>query len=205
MKLNINFNVHINKLLKEDLKRLGINEFSNLYEDIRIDWIGNNEMIEVENKFNFGVINEFKINYSTLEDSRIEYLENLKTEYSQFFGYNYVMRFPIELFRDDEDYYLNKLDCGGQHLTFKLTLNDLCRIIYNYIYDCLEAKQSYIAKKIDCCKENIKDQLDYKTTNLEKIKILTEELEKLVSDLDTKSNDFYNLRHENNVVDYVDF
>jgi len=57
MKLNINFNMHVNKILLEDLKRLGINEFSDLLEDIRIDWIGNNSMTEVENKFNCGVIN----------------------------------------------------------------------------------------------------------------------------------------------------
>jgi hypothetical protein len=205
MKLNINFDMHVNKILLEDLKRLGINEFSDLLEDIRIDWIGNNSMIEVENKFNCGVINEFKVNYTVLEDCRIEYLQKLKSEYPQFFGYGYSIIFPIELFNNDEDYYLNTLDSGSQYLTFKLTLNDLCRIVYGYIYDSLENKINQLVKKVDCCKENIKNQLDYKTMDIEKIRSFNNELEELLEKLEKLRTVFHNLRHHNNVVDYVEF
>ena len=205
MRLNINFNMHINKILLEDLKRLGINEFADLLEDIRIDWIGNNEMIEVENKFNCGTINEFKVNYTVLEDCRIEYLEKLKTEYPQFFGYGYSIIFPIELFNNDEDYYLNTLDSGAKHLTFKLTLNDLCRIVYGYIYDSLEHEINKLVKKIDCCKENIKNQLDYKTMDIGKIRGFNNQLEELLEKLNDIRTVFHNLRHHNNIVDYVEF
>ena len=205
MKLTINFNMHINKILLEDLKRLGINEFADLLEDIRIDWIGNNKMIEVENKFNFGKINEFNVNYTVLEDCRIEYLQKLKSEYPQFFGYGYSITFPIELFTADEDYYLNTLDSGAKHLTFKLTLNDLCRIVYGYIYDSLESKINQLVKKIDCCKENIKDQLDYKTINIDKIRNFSNELEELLEKLEDLRSVFHNLRHNDNVVDYIEF
>jgi hypothetical protein len=205
MRLNINFNMHVNKILLEDLKRLGINEFSDLLEDIRIDWLGNNKMIEVENKFNCGVINEFNVNYTVLEDCRIEYLQKLKSEYPQFFGYGYSIIFPIELFNNDEDYYLNTLDSGSQYLTFKLTLNDLCRIVYSYIYDSLEQKINQSVKKVDCCKENIKNQLDYKTINIEKIRSFNNELEELLEKLEKLRTVFHNLRHHNNVVDYVEF
>jgi hypothetical protein len=205
MRLNINFNMHVNKILLEDLKRLGINEFSDLLEDIRIDWLGNNKMIEVENKFNCGVINEFQVNYTVLEDCRIEYLQKLKSEYPQFFGYGYSIIFPIELFNNDEDYYLNTLDSGAQYLTFKLTLNDLCRIVYGYIYDNLESKINRLVKKVDCCKENIKDQLDYKTMDMGKIRGLNNELEELLEKLEKLRSVFHDLRHNNNVVDYVEF
>jgi hypothetical protein len=205
MRLNINFNMHVNKILLEDLKRLGINEFSDLLEDIRIYWLGNNKMIEVENKFNCGVINGFQVNYTVLEDCRIEYLQKLKSEYPQFFGYGYSIIFPIELFNNDEDYYLNTLDSGSQYLTFKLTLNDLCRIVYGYIYDSLEQKINQSVKKVDCCKENIKNQLDYKTMDMEKIRSFNNELEELLEKLEKLRTVFHDLRHNNNVVDYVEF
>lgn len=205
MRLNINFNMHVNKILLEDLKRLGINEFSDLLEDIRIDWLGNNKMTEVENKFNCGVINGFQVNYTVLEDCRIEYLQKLKSEYPQFFGYGYSIIFPIEVFNNDEDYYLNTLDSGAKVLTFKLTLNDLCRIVYGYIYDSLEQKINQSVKKVDCCKENIKNQLDYKTIDMEKIRNFNNELEELLEKLEKLRSVFHDLRHNNNVVDYVEF
>jgi hypothetical protein len=206
MKIQLNFDLMVEDLKLKDLERLGIQEFSNLQETPKIEWLGSNEHVEIKNSYDFERIKSVEIKYSILANAFIDYLRNLKYTYKEYFNNNYYrIRFPIELFIQDDDFAFENSDNEKEVIVFQLGLSDLCRIVYNYTYDCIVNEIDELKIQFNCKKQNIIDELENMYCfDSNKINMLTKDLENIFTKLNKVESRFDKLKCYHNVDDLID-
>ena len=205
MKIQLNFDLMVEDLKLKDLERLGIQEFSNLQETPKIEWLGSNEHVEIKNSYDFERIKSVEIKYSILANAFIDYLRNLKYTYKEYFNNNYRIRFPIESFIQDDDFAFENSDNEKEVIVFQLGLSDLCRIVYNYTYDCIVNEIDELKIQFNCKKQNIIDELENMYCfDSNKINMLTKDLENIFTKLNKVESRFDKLKCYHNIDDLID-
>ena len=162
MIVKLSFEFVVENLKIKDLERLGITEFGKLQETPKITWLCDSEPVEINNVYDEdGKIKKIEIDYSLLNNNSLDYLRKLKHFYKDYFkSDNYKIRFPIECFIQEEDFIFEAFDSGAEVLVFQLSLSDLCKIVYDYVYSCLEAEIEIYRDLLKTSKEALISLLD---------------------------------------------
>lgn len=162
MVVKLSFEFVVENLKVEDLERLGITEFGQLQETPKITWLCDAEHVEINNVYDDeGKIKKIEIEYSLLENKSLDYLRKVKHFYKDSFKPDdYKIRFPVECFIQEEDFVFEAFDSGAEVIVFQLSLSDLCKIVYDYIYSCLEAEIEIYRDLLQNAKESLISLLD---------------------------------------------
>lgn len=157
MVVELSFDFIVEDLKVEDLERLGITEFGQLQKTPKITWICDDDNVKIDNVYDEdGIIKKIEIEYSLLENKCLDYLRKVKYFYQDSFKPdNYKIRFPIECFIEEEDFVFEAFDSGAEVLVFQLSLSDLCKIVYDYVYNCLEAEIEIYRDLLQNAKESL--------------------------------------------------
>jgi hypothetical protein len=178
MYLTINFLMEVKDLEKQDLERMNILNFKKLRREPQIDWI-DNENYTIRKKYSSGKLVWIIIDYTCFNDKFIKYLNNLTDDFYDFIK-NKTIRFPIETF--DSDFEIKIDDNLDELLTYELTLQDLCKILYSFLYDLFSEKIKKIETRMQKISEELKNVSEFKTVNINKLTNLKDSLEIEITD-----------------------
>lgn len=178
MYLTINFLMEVKDLEKQDLERMNILNFKKLRREPQIDWI-DNENYTIRKKYSNGKLVWIIIDYTCFNDKFIKYLNNLNDDFYDFIK-NKTIRFPIETF--DSDFEIKIDDNLDELLTYELTLQDLCKILYSFLYDLFSEKIKKIETRMQKISEELKNVSEFKTVNINKLTNLKDSLEIEITD-----------------------
>jgi hypothetical protein len=178
MYLTINFLMEVKDLEKQDLERMNILNFKKLRREPQIDWI-DNENYTIRKKYSSGKLVWIIIDYTCFNDKFIKYLNNLNDDFYDFIK-NKTIRFPIETF--DSDFEIKIDDNLDELLTYELTLQDLCKILYSFLYDLFSEKIKKIETRMQKISEELKNVSEFKTVNINKLTNLKDSLEIEITD-----------------------
>jgi hypothetical protein len=178
MYLTINFLMEVKDLEKQDLERMNILNFKKLRRDPQIEWVGN-ENYTIRKKYSSGKLVWIIIDYTCFDDKFIKYLNNLNNDFYDFIK-NKTIRFPIETF--DSDFEIKIDDDLDESLTYELTLQDLCQILYGFLYDLFLEKIKKIETRMQKISEELKNVSEFRTINIDKLANLKDSLEIEITD-----------------------
>jgi len=178
MYLTTNFLMEVKDLEKQDLERMNILNFKKLRREPQIDWI-DNENYTIRKKYSSGKLVWIIIDYTCFNDKFIKYLNNLNDDFYDFIK-NKTIRFPIETF--DSDFEIKIDDNLDELLTYELTLQDLCKILYSFLYDLFSEKIKKIETRMQKISEELKNVSEFKTVNINKLTNLKDSLEIEITD-----------------------
>jgi hypothetical protein len=178
MYLTINFLMEVKDLEKQDLERMNILNFKKLRREPQIDWI-DNENYTIRKKYSSGKLVWIIIDYTCFDDKFIKYLNNLNDDFYDFIK-NKTIRFPIETF--DSDFEIKIDDDLDESLTYELTLQDLCQILYGFLYNLFLEKIKKIETRMQKISEELKNVSEFRTINIDKLANLKDSLEIEITD-----------------------
>jgi hypothetical protein len=178
MYLTINFLMEVKDLEKQDLERINITNFKKLRRSPQIEWISD-EHYTIRKRYSSGNLVWVIIDYTSFDNRFIKYLNNLNNDFYDFIK-NKTIRFPIETF--DNDFEIKIDDDLDESLTYELTLQDLCQILYGFLYDLFSDKIKKIESRMKKISEELKNVSEFKTVNIDKLTNLKDSLEIEITD-----------------------